>query len=176
MAAAAECVIFIGLPGAGKSTLFRERFAATYMHVSKDLWPNAGKRDARQQKIIEEALATGQSVVVDNVNASVADRAAAIAIARERGARVIGYFFDVGTRAAVARNAQRSGRAKVPNVAIFTAAKRLRPPSRDEGFDELYRVEITDDRSLRVTPWLPAGGEDDVQQHREEKIRDEHRE
>jgi predicted kinase len=150
---ALECLIFIGLPGAGKSTLFRERFAGTHVHVSKDLWPNATAREARQQKLIDESLAAGFSVVVDNVNASPADRAPLIAIARTYQARVTGYFFDVSTRAAVARNAERTGRAKVPNVAIFTAAKRLQPPRFAEGFDELVRVEIAEDRALTTSTY-----------------------
>jgi predicted kinase len=145
-----QCVIFIGLPGAGKSTLYSERFAATHVHVSKDLWPNATSREARQRSMIDEALAAGRSVVVDNTNASAAERAPLITVGRSRGARVIGYFFDVSTRAAVARNAIRTGRGKVPNVAIFTVAKRLEPPSLAEGFDQLFRVEIAEDRSLRI--------------------------
>jgi hypothetical protein len=32
----AECVIVIGLPAAGKTSVYGERFAATYDHVSKD--------------------------------------------------------------------------------------------------------------------------------------------
>jgi len=146
----AECVILIGLPAAGKTTFYRERFAATHVHVSKDLWPNAQGREARQLRIVDEALAAGQSVVVDNTNPATRDRAPVIAIARSREARVIGYFFDVSTRAAVARNAGRTGRDKVPNVAIFTTAKRLEPPSVDEGFDRLFRVRITAERTLDV--------------------------
>ena len=145
-----ECVILIGLPGSGKSTLYRERFGATHVHVSKDLWPNATKRDERQQKMIADALAAGQSVVVDNTNPSVAERGKIIKLARAHATRVIGYFFDVSTRVAVARNAERIGRAKVPNVAIFTAAKRLESPSLAEGFDQLFRVTIAEDRSLRI--------------------------
>ncbi|MFL6583067.1 MAG: AAA family ATPase [Chthoniobacterales bacterium] len=145
-----ECVILIGLPGAGKSTFYRERFASTHLQVSKDMWPNGSGREARQRKTIAEALAGGQSVVVDNTNPTVAERAAIIRIAQGQGARVIGYFFDVATRVAVARNAERTGRGKVPNVAIFTTAKRLERPTVREGFDELHRVEIAEDRSLRL--------------------------
>lgn len=151
MSSRVECVIFVGLPGAGKSTLYRERFAATHVHVSKDLWPNATKREARQQKLLAESLAAGSSVVIDNTNPTIAERAPLIAIARAQRARVIGYFFDVTTRAAVARNANRTGRSKVPNVAIFTVAKRLEAPTLAEGFDQLFRVAIAEDRSLNVT-------------------------
>ena len=146
-----ECIILIGLPGAGKTTFYRQKFGSTHAHISKDLWPNATGRAAKQQKMLDETLSSGRSVVVDNTNPSTAERAAIIRIARERGARVIGYFFDVTTRAAVARNATRTGHGKVPNVAIFTAAKRLQAPTIGEGFDKLFRIEITPERSLRIT-------------------------
>ena len=72
-------------------------------------------------------------------------------IARAHGARVIGYFFDVTTRQAVARNAERTGRQKVPNVAIFTVAKRLEAPTLGEGFDQLFRVTLTEQRTFAVS-------------------------
>lgn len=146
-----ECVILIGLPASGKTTLYRQRFAATHVHVSKDLWPNATKREDRQREMIDQALTAGRSVTVDNTNPTKAERQKIIQIARTHGARLIGYFFEVNTRTAVARNSQRTGKAKVPNVAIFTAAKRLERASLTEGFDQLFRVEIAEDHSLRVT-------------------------
>ena len=145
-----ECIILIGLPGAGKTTFYRRHFA-THTHISKDLMPNASGRDARQRRLIETALAAGQSVVVDNTHPTRAERAAIVAIARARGARVVAYFVDVTTRVAVARNAGRTGREKVPNVAIFTTAKRLERPALDEGFDQLFRVEVAADREFRVS-------------------------
>jgi predicted kinase len=145
-----ECIILIGLPGAGKTTFYRRYFASTHTHVSKDLWPHGAGRELRQRRAIDQALASGQSVVVDNTSPTVADRAAIITSARDHDARVIGYFFDVATRVAIARNAERSGRAKVPNVAIFTVAKRLERPTLAEGFDQLFRVEIGEDRAFRV--------------------------
>jgi predicted kinase len=146
-----ECIILIGLPGAGKTTFYRRYFAATHVHVSKDLWPHASGRDARQRRAIDEALAAGHSVVVDNTNATIADRAAIIAAAQPHGPRIVGYFIDVATRVAVARNAERSGRAKVPNVAIFTVAKRLERPTLAEGLDQLFRVEIAEDGTFHVS-------------------------
>jgi predicted kinase len=145
-----ECVMLIGVPAAGKTTFFQRYFAATHRHVSKDLWPNATGRDARQQRLIAESLAAGSSLVVDNTNATTAERAAIIALARAHGARIVGYFFDVTTREAVARNAGRTGRQKVPNVAIFTVAKRLQPPTLAEGFDQLFRLTIKPDRTFAI--------------------------
>ena len=147
-----ECILLIGLPASGKTTFYRAFFSASHVHISKDLWPNAAGRQARQMRELQSALSAGSPVVIDNVNASRADRAPTIAAARAAGARVIGYFFDVTTRQAVARNAERQGKSKVPNVAIFTAAKRLERPTPDEGFDQLFRIEITADRDYRVEP------------------------
>jgi predicted kinase len=145
-----ECVILVGLPAAGKTTFYRRYFAATHRHISKDLWPNATGRDARQRRLIDETLAAGASVVVDNTNPTSAERAAILDGARARGARVVCYFFDVTTREAVARNAGRTGRDKVPNVAIFTVAKRLEPPTLAEGFDQLVRLRLTPDRTFTI--------------------------
>ena len=145
-----ECVILVGLPAAGKTTFYRSRFASTHRHISKDLWPNAAGRDTRQRRLIDEALAAGASIVVDNTNATRAERQAIVGAARARGARVVGYFFDVTTREAVARNADRTGRERVPKVAIFTVAKRLEPPAPDEGFDQLFRLHLKSDRTFEM--------------------------
>ena len=148
----ADCVLFVGLPASGKTTFYERRFSTTHRHISKDHWPNASKKDARQAELIRQALSAGESVVIDNTNPAILDRAQVIAIARELGARVIGYYFTASTREAVGRNRGREGRQRVPDVAIFTKAKRMVPPAAAEGFDELYRVTIRDDGGYDIVP------------------------
>ena len=135
-----ECVILVGLPAAGKSTFARARFPALE-YISKDAFPpGARNKQARQDAALRAALGAGRSAIVDNTSVTPAERAAIIAVAREAGARIVGYFLEVSIRDAVARNERREGRARVPKVAIFTCAKRLVPPSLAEGFDEVHTV------------------------------------
>jgi predicted kinase len=141
-----QLIIFIGIQGSGKSSYYHRNFAATHVHVSKDLMKNVRNRDVRQSQMIEEAFAAGKPVVVDNTNPTPAVRAPLIALARKHGARVIAYVFDVPVKVAVARNRGREGKARVPDVVIYVTAKKLVPPKFEEGFDEIHVVaaELTD--------------------------------
>jgi predicted kinase len=148
-----ECVILVGLPASGKSTFFRERFAGTHDHVSKDLLRNNRHPQRRQDQLIAASLAAGRSVVVDNTNPTVAVRAPLIALARKHGAAVTGYFFVTEAGDALRRNRAREGRERVPDVAIFTVRKRLEPPTMAEGFDRLFSVRMNEgERTFEVTP------------------------
>ncbi len=150
-----QLVILVGMPASGKSSFVRARLAATHRHVSKDLLGPGRSREARQRRLIEDALRGGQSVVVDNINATAAQRAALIAVGRAHGVRVVGYYFESRPRDALERNRRRPGKERVPDVAIYVAARRLEPPSLAEGFDALYRVRLGPEGSFEVTPWSP---------------------
>src|SRR5262249_61105702 len=127
---------------AGKTSFVRARLAGTTGHVSKDLQPRARRGDERQRSQIAAAFAAGGSVVVDNVNATAATRAPLIRLGRQHGARIVGCYFPSAVGEAVARNRQRSGAARVPDVAIYAAAKRLEPPPPARGVDELRGVPL----------------------------------
>lgn len=132
-----ELIVFVGLQASGKSTYYHTHLAATHVHVSKDLMPNARNRDAKQEQLIGAALAAGRSVAVDNTHPTPAARLPLIELGRRHGARVVAYYFEATVKDAVARNRKREGKARVPDVAIFVTAKKMVPPSMTEGFDEV---------------------------------------
>jgi predicted kinase len=145
-----ECVVFIGLQGAGKSTFYELYYAATHELVSKDRFKNARDKTMRQRRMLFDAFDRGRSVVVDNTSPAVEDRAEIIVIARGFGAIVTALYFDASPEECLRRNAAREGKARVPEVAIFAAKKRLVPPSMVEGFDRIFRVRTLDEMRFEV--------------------------
>jgi len=139
-----DLVILCGLQASGKSTYRAKAFDATHVVVSKDLMGRDRRsgmnKTMRQEQKIREALGACQSVVVDNTNPAVEDRAPLVAIGREYSARVLGYHFKSTWEQSLSRNALRVGKARVPYVALAYVSKRLMAPTLTEGFDELYEV------------------------------------
>jgi predicted kinase len=144
---ALELVVMVGLQGSGKSTWVRKHLPASHTVVSKDHWPRARNREARQRRAVEDALAAGYSVVVDNTNASPHDRAPLIEIARARSAEVRAVYFDVPLSVCLVRNADRVGRARVPVIGVLATRNRLVPPALEEGFDRVDVVTAEEDCS-----------------------------
>jgi hypothetical protein len=152
-----EIVILIGLQASGKTTFYRQVLAGTHEHVSKDNFPNARKRQRRQLRLIDEALAAGHDVAVDNTNPSPQQWQPLIEIARGRGARVVGYWFPVDAPGSLERNAARDPGARVPDVGMYATLKRLRRPSVSDGFDELYAVRFDGRGGFDVRPMGEEG-------------------
>ncbi|MEV5711054.1 ATP-binding protein [Actinoallomurus sp. NPDC052274] len=138
----AALAVLIGLQASGKTTFFRQTLTSEYVHVSKDHFPRARRRQARQMRLVEEALAEGLSVAVDNTNPSPEEWRPLAEAARRYGAKVVGYWFPPDVAASLRRNSSRSGKNRVPDVGVFATLKRLRRPQPSDGFDELYEVRI----------------------------------
>jgi len=131
-----EAIVFCGVPGAGKSTFFKERFFATHVRISRDLL----RTPHREAVFLRACLETRQRFVVDKVNPTRGHRAPYVAEAAGAGFAVVAYWFDVPARTAAARNEQRTGRDRVPLAAVFGTAKALEPPAHAEGFAQVFRV------------------------------------
>jgi predicted kinase len=150
-----EVVVFVGLQASGKTSFFRERFAGTHVHVSKDNFPNHRRPSKRQAREIRAALNAGKSLVVDNTNPTPPERRQVIELAREYGARVVCYSFESDPRACFERNAAREEGKRVPEVGFYATVKKFEPPSPDEGFDEIHHVRFCE------TGWEVRQGEVD---------------
>lgn len=132
----AEAIIFIGLQGSGKTTYFLKHLAGTHAHVSRDNQQTA----ERETALIREYLRTRRSFVVDDTNATRAARAQYIREAKAAGFHVLCYFFDTPVRTAIGRNNHRKDKKPVPVPAILRTAKRLEPPSLEEGIDQIRTI------------------------------------
>ena len=133
-----EAVLLIGIQASGKTTFYQQRFFATHVRISLDLLRTREGESA----LVETCLRMQQRFVVDNANATAAERARYILPSRAAGFRVIGYFFEPGRKPA--------------NL------KRLEPPKRSEGFDELYRVWISRPGEFSLDALDPAARAMDI--------------
>jgi predicted kinase len=162
-----ELIILIGLQASGKSTFYRTRFADTHVHISKDLL-NSSKSQSKNQKQaerIERAFQEQRLVVVDNTNVTVQDRLLLIDIGRRYNATIIGYYFEPDVLTSRTRNKERTGKAQVPDKAIFITAYKIEPPTYEEGFDTLYYVRAGRDSTNMNHTWeiekIPEAGIED---------------
>ncbi len=138
-----EAIIFVGLPGSGKSSFYKERFFNSHVRISLDLL----KTRHREARMLDLCLDTDQRFVIDNTNPTKAERSSFIAAVRAARApyTITGFYFESKVEACLRRNAQRSEAQRVPDVAILSTAKKLEPPSLDEGFDQLCYVRLTEE-------------------------------
>jgi len=145
-----EAVIFVGIQGAGKSTFYRERFFDTHVRINLDML----RTRRRERLLLEACLEAGQSFVVDNTNPTPSDRARYVVPARQRGFRVIAYFFDVDLRDAMKRNQQRPGAKNIPAVGVTATFRKLEPPTMAEAFNQIFTVHVREPNEFMVAQSL----------------------
>ena len=143
-----EAIVLCGLQGAGKTTLYRDRWLETHVRISMDLL----RTRAREAALLELCLATRQPFVVDNTNPAPADRRRYVEPARAAGFRVAGYLVDADPAEALGRNAGREGRRRIPDRGVLGTAKRLIRPAPEEGFDELWHATVAPGGGWRIEP------------------------
>lgn len=143
-----ETIIFCGIQATGKTTFFKENFFKTHIHISLDQLNTRNK----EQKFIDTCIQTQHPFVVDNTNPTREDRAKYISIAKANKFKVIGYYFQSKLSDALARNSQRTGKENIPEIGIKGTFSKLALPSLEEGFDELYYVEV-ENNEFKIKKW-----------------------
>lgn len=152
-----QAVLFSGLQASGKSSFYKERFFRTHIRINLDML-----RTRHREKILLEAcIAAKQKFVIDNTNPTAETRSPYIAAAKEASFEIVGYFFCSSAQECIERNARRPKEEVVPDVAIYGTAKKLEPPTWQEGFDRLFCIQLSKE-GFQVTEQTRDGKEPDA--------------
>ncbi|WP_044212481.1 AAA family ATPase [Flammeovirga sp. OC4] len=131
-----ELIIFTGIQGSGKSTLYKQEFFNSHIRVSIDLLNTRNK----ENKLLDFCFQTQSKIVIDNTNPSQEERAKYIELGKQFKYKIVSYFFESNYEECLERNNLRSGKERIPEVGLKSFLKKLSEPTFAEGFDELYYI------------------------------------
>jgi predicted kinase len=143
-----DLVIFIGIPASGKSTFYKQRFFHTHIRVNLDML----KTRNRETQLLNFCFQTRQPLVIDNTNVTAKDRQKYIELGKRHQFTIRGFYFQSVLKDCIARNALRTGNEHIPEMGIAGKSKQLQLPAFEEGFDELFYVQMQD-QAFIVSPW-----------------------
>ena len=139
-----ECIIFTGLQASGKSTFYLEHFYKTHIRINLDML----KKRKREDIFLEACVEGNQRVVIDNTNPSIEERAKYIELFKKHHFKIIGYYFKTDLEICLERNAKRIGKENIPERGVRSTFYKMVKPTYIEGYDELYKVKIVDNRTV----------------------------
>lgn len=143
-----QLIIFTGVQASGKSSYYLLNFYQSHLRINLDML----KTRHRENILFEAGLASKTKMVIDNTNPMRLDRERYIQPAKDAGFEVICYFFEADLKSTLTRNAQRQGKASIPEVGVRATYKKLEIPKFDEGFSEIHTVRIIGNGEFDVLP------------------------
>lgn len=129
-----ECIIFIGPPGSGKSTFYKNsELYETHVRLNMDMLNSR----PREEAIIKTLVKFQTKFVVDNtcINKKARSRFFEMLKDCKPTYTFVAYRFDVSKEVCLESNKERIRR--IPDVAIHTAFKNLEEPELSEGFSKI---------------------------------------
>ncbi|KAF1960144.1 PNK3P-domain-containing protein [Byssothecium circinans] len=144
-----EIVLFVGSPGAGKSSFYRRHLQPLgYGRVNQDILKSRDKCLKAAATLLEEKT----SVVVDNTNADEATRADWTALAKKMNVPVRCILFtapaklcehnDIVRALNIGEDTNPEHRLLLPKTAFLGFAKRYSEPDVSEGFQDVVKVNF----------------------------------
>ena len=131
-----ECLIFIGLPGSGKTSYYQKEYFNSHLRIALDQLNTRRKMTS----LIEWCLVHQMRCVIDNTNVTIEERRELLDRFKSKKYSVKGVFFDVDTAKCIERNSKRLGKHRIKEVGIYTKYKELQKPTLNEGFDEIITI------------------------------------
>ena len=143
----------IGAPGCGKSTYIQNHLKENEIVISRDkirfgMLKDTDEYFSKEKEVynefikqIDAAIAADATFYVDQTSLNAAARNKLFSRLKKKPDKVIGIYFTTSLDTILQRNAQRTGRALVPEDAVINMFNSLTKPTLEEGFDEILDVE-----------------------------------
>ena len=148
----AKLIMMSGIPGSGKSTWAKNHMKASDIYISRDdirfsMLNETDDYFAHEDEVIKEffnrinnALANGYNVIADATHLNKSSRANFLSkVEGYEGLEIV--YMDIPLCTALERNDLRTNRAFVPRGVIRRMWNQYQPPTFEEGFDKIYKVD-----------------------------------
>jgi len=133
-----ELIIFVGFPGCGKSTFYKNNFN-NYVHINQDEL----KTKAKCLKLCLNSMKNNKNIVIDNTNPSKEIRKNYIDIAKEYNYKCRCIYFNIDFLLAKHMNYYRAfteNKILIPDIAYNLYKSKFEMPELNEGFEDIITI------------------------------------